>query len=304
MSRALQLFCHTFSAMGGPCEFKLYCASSQSAAAIFDELESEVRRLEAKYSRYLSSSIVSKINSQSGSCCPVDLDTETFGLLQYADQMFIQSGGMFDASSGVLRRVWNFKEGRLPSSSAIEAILPLVNWNNVSFTQQGVSLKVSGMEVDFGGFGKEYATDLCAVRAESQGIKHGLVNLGGDIRAIGPHPDGKPWQVGIQHPRRMGEPIATVALYQGALATSGDYERYMVVDGVRYSHLLNPKTGQPLELAYCSASVIAETCLVAGSFTTLTLLLSSEDPSWLSSSGLPYLLIDQSMQLSGSITLV
>jgi thiamine biosynthesis lipoprotein len=133
------------------------------------------------------------------------------------------------------------------------------------------------------------------------GVFHGLVNLGGDVRIVGPHPDGSPWKVGIQHPRHPAAPIATVDMSEGAIATSGDYERFMIIDGVRYCHLLNPKTGQSIQPAYASISVIAGQCLVAGSFSTIAMLKSTEDTSWIAGGGLPYLAIDQRMGMSGTV---
>lgn len=157
------------------------------------------------------------------------------------------------------------------------------------------------MELDFGGYVKEYTADCVADLCRASGIEHGLVNLGGDIHVIGPHPDGSPWQVGIQHPRDPNAAIARIPLAQGAIATSGDYERYMMLEGTRYCHLLHPITGHSLHPAFASISVVAARCLIAGSFTTIALLKSPEEPQWLSEQGLPYLTTDQQLQLGGSL---
>ena len=157
------------------------------------------------------------------------------------------------------------------------------------------------MEIDFGGFVKEYAADVLATLCVDHGVKYGLINLGGDIKVIGPHPDQKPWRVGIQHPRKPGNAIATLEMMAGGIATSGDYERYMIIDGKRYSHLLNPTTGQSIAPYYASVSVVADACLLAGSFASIAMLKSQEDRHWLDDVGVPYLSVDQNMELSGSL---
>lgn len=297
----MKLFEHAFHAMGGPCEFKLYSDSSSFVKEVFHALENEVRRIEIKYSRYDNSSIVSKINLASGSGKYTPIDPETAGLVDYADKLYDQSNGLFDASSGVLRKAWDFKSGQLPENNELEQALALVGWENVEFDHEKIRLLKPGMEIDFGGFGKEYATDKCTVIANSMGIQHGLINLGGDLRVLGKHPDNSPWIVGIQHPRKKDIAIANIELHQGAIATSGDYERFMIIDGCRYCHLLNPTTGMSIQPAFASVSVIADACLIAGSFSTLSMLKSTDNPNWIESVGLPYLSIDQNLVASGSI---
>lgn len=300
----LQLFEFTFTALGGPCEFRLYANSKKQANQTHIALQSEVRRIEKKYSRYDPNSVVSRVNQSAGTDKPVAIDEETAGLLHYADQMFDQSEGLFDPTSGVLRRAWNFKSGKLPSQEELDALLPIINWKLVNFDRERVALTKPGMEIDFGGFGKEFTTDLCAVKAQNCGIEHGLINLGGDIRVIGPHPNGEPWIVGIQNPRNptSKQEIARVNLHKGAIATSGDYERFMILDGIRYCHLLNPKTGMSIQPAFSSVSVLADSCLIAGSFSTLGMLNSPSKPNWIEQAGLPYLCIDQKLSIRGSIS--
>lgn len=133
------------------------------------------------------------------------------------------------------------------------------------------------------------------------GFQFGLVNLGGDVHVLGPHPDGRPWRIGIQHPRFPNKPIASIDIVKGAIATSGDYERYMVVDGKRYSHLLNPSSGKSIRPYFASISVIAEHCLIAGSFSTIAMLKSEKEKNWISDKGVPYLTVDQKMILSGTV---
>ncbi len=287
--------------MGSPCEIRLYCANQKEARACYEVMLEEVKRLESKYSRYTEDSITTKINRAAGTHTAVEVDSETIALLHYAEQLYQQSDGLFDITSGVLRQAWNFKANTLPTNEAIDSLLPKVDWRLVEISENSVRLPKEGMEIDFGGYVKEFTTDTVSVKALDFGIRSGMVNLGGDIRALGPHPDGSPWRVGIQHPRIPQTPIAIVDLHQGALATSGDYERYMVVDGVRYCHLLDPQTGWSLQPEYTSVSIIAESCLIAGSFSTITLLKSQSEPDWVHESGLPHLLIDKELAPSGTI---
>jgi len=147
------------------------------------------------------------------------------------------------------------------------------------------------MEIDFGGIGKEYAADRAATVCVEHGILHGLVNLGGDVRATGPQPDGAPWRVGIRHPRRDGLAIATVLLESGAVATSGDYERYVEIEGRRYCHILDPRTGLPVT-HWQSVSVVAPLCVMAGSCATIAMLLERDGQTFLREQGFRYLAVN------------
>lgn len=291
----------SFKAMGSPCELQLYIKEGTDPDAIFQDLIGEVVRFEDKYSRYKSNSVISQINASAGSGTVVPIDAEAAKLFDYADALYQQSDGLFDITSGVLREVWDFRSADLPSESDIEAVLPLIGWHYVERDDGHVYLPREGMQVDFGGFGKEYAVDLLASRCVDNDIQHGMVNLGGDVRVIGPHPDGAPWRIGIQHPRAHGKTIAIIDLHGGAVATSGDYERFMLIDGRRYCHLLDPKTGHSLEPEFASVSVLADSCLLAGSFSTLAMLMREGAAEWLQSTGLPHLLVDKTLALSGSI---
>ena len=148
-----------------------------------------------------------------------------------------------------------------------------------------------GMEIDFGGFGKEYAADRAAAVLMSYGLHHGFVNLGGDVVVTGPQANGEPWRLGIRHPRQANEVIAGLPISSGAVATSGDYERFLEFDGRRYSHILDPQTGRSVH-GLQSVSVIAPTCLVAGSISTIAMLKGDVDGrNWLETSGCQYIAV-------------
>ncbi|HSW11343.1 MAG TPA: FAD:protein FMN transferase [Solimonas sp.] len=291
---------HPFHALGGPCSLQLHAADAAQLQRAAAAAEAEVRRIETKYSRYREDSVLSRINASAGDAQGVTVDAETAALLDYATAAHEQSEGLFDASSGVLRRAWDFKAKQLPQQAQLDALLPLVGWQRLLWQSPRIVLPLRGMELDFGGFGKEYAADRAAAVLQAAGIRHALVELGGDIRVLGPQPDGAPWRIGIRHPRAPESAIATVELVGGAIASSGDYERYFERDGRRYSHILDPRTGWPVE-SYAGISVLAEQCLVAGTATTIALLKGREGRDWLQELGLPWLLIDAAGKLEGSL---
>ncbi len=222
-------------------EIQVHHADAAVAKRAADAAIAEVARIEAKYSRYKADSVVSRINAAAGAA-PVPIDEETRALLLFADACWQQSQGLFDATSGVLRRAWDFNAKHVPSAAELAPLLRLVGWSRVELTETTVRLPLVGMELDFGGFGKEYAVDRAALFMQAGGVKSALVNLAGDLAALGPQPGDAPWRVGIRHPRRDGELIASLDLLGGAIATSGDYERFMEVDGVRHCHILGPRT--------------------------------------------------------------
>jgi FAD:protein FMN transferase len=293
----MQRFRYTFRAMACDNVIEMFCADKLLADDAAAQTIAEVTRIEAKYSRYRDDSVVANINRAAGQN-PVEVDAETALLLDYADACFHQSDGLFDITSGVLRKVWNFKSGAMvavPSAQELARILGLIGWNRVKRTRgptgaQLVMLPDAGMELDFGGFGKEYAADRAAAILLSLGMNHAFVNLGGDVVVTGPQTNGDAWQLGIQHPRIPGEVIASLPIHTGAIATSGDYERYAIINGVRHSHLLNPRTGLPVQ-GLQSATVFAPACLVAGSIATIA-MLKSGSKTWLRNSGADYLAVD------------
>ena len=179
----------------------------------------------------------------------------------------------------------------MPARDALEPLLALVGWDKVERANGAVRLPLKGMEIDFGGFGKEYAADLAATVLVENGITSGYVNLGGDIRAVGPDLDGKPWMIGIQNPRQKGAIVAKVGISKGAITTSGDAEKYIEVGGRRYCHILNPKTGMSVNY-WASATIQAPTALLAGALSTIAMLKEAAAIDAFKNSIAPYLFID------------
>ncbi len=245
------------------------------AERIARSVESEARRIEVKFSRYRERSVVSEINRNAGRT-PVAVDDETAMLVRSALDLTRLTGGRFDPTVGALRRVWDFRSGRVPSDEEISTHLPLVNAGAVSTRDRTVFLRRPGMEIDLGGVGKEYAVDRAAELLKAEGIHAGIVTFAGDVRTIGHRGDGRPWKVGVADPRNPGRfPFSIRVIGDAGIATSGDYERSFVKNGVRYHHILDATTGWPAR-GVASATVVAATAFRAGCYSTAALLLGEE----------------------------
>jgi thiamine biosynthesis lipoprotein len=279
-----------FAAMASDCEIRVAAASASEAQALAQAAIAEVRRIETTYSRYRPDAIVGRINAAAGGDW-VAVDAETDALFDYAATLFEVSGGRFDITSGVLRRAWDFRVARVPDESVLAPLRRLIGWQKVERAPGRIRLPLAGMEIDFGGFGKEYAADRARALLAGQGVRHGYVNLGGDLHVIGPQPDGQPWRIGIQDPRAPKRLAASIPVQRGALATSGDYERYFELDGRRYCHILDPTTGYPVR-HWRSVSVLAPLAIAAGSHATLAMLHGAAGLALLQDSALPFLAID------------
>jgi FAD:protein FMN transferase len=296
----LKYFRCEFQAMGTRCDIQLFSRTAEAAKNAADAAIADVQRLEARYSRYKTDSFLSEINRAAAVGGSISVDKETASLLDYALTCYQQSDGLFDITSGILRRAWKFDQGKLPEQALIDGLLDKVGWHKVTWKKDKLKFSVPGMEIDFGGVVKEYAVDRAAALCYAQGIKHGVINLGGDIKVIGPRADGNPWRVGIQHPRNKGAVLDNLLLNEGALACSGDYERCIVINGVRYGHVLNPKTGWPVR-HLASVSVVGDFCVVAGSASTIAMLKEDKGPDWLKNLRLPHLWVDVNGETGGTL---
>ncbi len=289
---------HAFQAMGSRCELLLHSKSASDGEHLAQAAVAEVRRLESKYSRYRDDSVVSAINRVAAELDParrvIDLqdDDETCLLLDYADTAHANSDGLFDITTGVYRQAWDFSSNRLPDAERLRACRDRVGWEQVRWQRPRLRFTRAGMELDFGGFVKEYAVDRVVNLLRAGGVSSGYVDLGGDIGVLGPQPDGSPWHIGVRHPRAPQQAAAAVDIRDAAIASSGDYERFMIIDGVRYCHILQPATGQPVR-HFAAVSVIAPQCLVAGTCSTVAMLMEERGLAWLQQLGLPYVAIAQ-----------
>ncbi|BDY04413.1 FAD:protein FMN transferase [Ferrimonas sp. YFM] len=272
-----------FQAMACRCELLIRTGDHALAQQALGLAAQETLRIEHKFSRYRTDGVCHRLNHSQGR--PASIDRETHQLLSLAETAWRLSDGLFDITSGVLGRVWRFDgSDRLPCPEQVAALLPLIGWDKVVLKQQNVTL-APGTALDFGGLGKEYAVDrvLALIRHHWPQLEL-LVNFGGDIAAS---PTQLPWRIGISPVNSNAAPV-TLTLSRGAIATSGDAERFLMRDGKRISHILNPKTGHPVTDAPSSVTVQAERCTDAGLIATLAMLQGAQAEHFLKAQGLPF----------------
>lgn len=281
-----------FEAMASPCELLLEGVDEATARAQLRRAQAEALRIEQRFSRYREDSVVARLYAGRNTWQWVD--EETALLLDFAAQCHALSGGLFDITSGVLRHAWRFDGGtQVPSAAAVAALRPRVGWHRLRWQRPRLWLP-EGMELDFGGIGKEYAVDRTLALLQAAVPAPTLVNFGGDLACSGPRADGSAWQVGIEQPTgTAGEPVAAAVLQlrQGALATSGDARRFVWHEGRRLGHVLDPRSGWPVEGAPRSVTVAAPRCVEAGLLSTLALLRGPGAAAWLREAAVPHALI-------------
>ena len=289
--------------MGGPASLAI-CHDAECTREVQDLIkiiEQDTAALETKYSRYRADSLISRINSKAGDGEFVAIDAETLSLLNFCAVLHEQSHGLFDPTSGVLREVWDFQLGIAKDLSLLPQLLEKVGWQKVEIRDQQLRLSQEGMSLDLGGIVKEYAVDKAMAAIREAGFSNAIVELAGDVMAIGGRNNNEPWQVGICDPTNPSEALISIELVDAALASSGSYRRFIEVDGERFSHFLLPLSGMPIK-GPRSVSVIANTCITAGAIATVACLkpLADLEP-WLEASQLPWLSVSEEGLMSGPI---
>lgn len=275
-----------FQAMASPCEVLVEGAGEAQARTLAALAQREAQRIEHKFSRYRDGSVVAAVHAARGR--RIELDAEAADLVDYAAACHALSGGRFDITSGVLRTAWRFDgSDRLPAPAEVAALLPRVGWQRVDWQRPFLRLP-EGMEIDFGGIGKEYAVDRVLALLQAQEALPMLVNFGGDLAVSGPRADAGAWQVGIERPGSEQAAALLLELRAGALATSGDTRRFLLKDGVRYGHILDPHDGWPVRDAPRSVTVAAGRCSEAGTLATLAMLQGAQAEGWLAAQRVPH----------------
>jgi thiamine biosynthesis lipoprotein len=275
-----------FDSMGSPCEVLCETDDSGFARRLAEFARSEAARIDRKFSRYRPDSFVHALHASRGK--RVEVDEETARLLDYGASLWALSEGRFDLTSGALRHAWRFEEGICEADPAlIPALLGRIGWQRVKWENPFITLP-EGMEIDFGGIGKEYAVDRVADWAASRSDCPVLVNFGGDLRCSGAAPQSGAWTVGIESIEHAGQAVKRIELQSGALATSGDARRSIVIDGVRYGHIFDARTGWPTPETPRSITVAAATCSQAGSYSTLAMLHGAAAEALLESEAVRY----------------
>jgi thiamine biosynthesis lipoprotein len=277
--------------------------SDNDPVHIFGQISDELKRLESKYSRYNPLSLLSTINKNSGLNIPTEIDSETYALLNYAKTCYELSEGSFDITSGIFRKIWKFgSDGnifQLPKETEVSNLLPFVDFKRIIYDKTSIKIP-KGMEIDLGGIVKEYAVDCLGTKLINMKVTSGLLEFGGDIFCIGPHPDGTPWKVGIQDPFLKNTPIAVASLHHGALASSGNYERCQILDDKLVHHIIDAKNGYPVE-GLVTCSVFAPHCVVAGSLATIGMLKGKTATEWLRNQHAEYFAVDNTGKVDSNI---
>lgn len=266
-------------ALGTKCEVQYACADAGAARAFEAAVTGWVAAFEAKYSRFRPDSLVSRINMAAGRAW-VDIDEEMERFLDLCQSLHFMTQGLLDVTALPLMRVWDYKAvvPRIPSAAEIAEARQLVGWEKVEREKGRVRLPKAGMAIDFGGWGKEYAVDAVAGIARLHHITCALVDFGHDIHTIGKAP-GKPgWHVGLEDPTRPGVACwGSIALVNRSVASSGDYLRGFTVGGIRYGHIVDPRTGYPVAHGGRQVTVIAPTCLQAGILSTTAFIMKPQE---------------------------
>jgi thiamine biosynthesis lipoprotein len=265
----------SFPALGTVCEVQYAAPGGDAQAAEFERAAvAWVNAFEAKYSRFRPDSLISRINAAAGREWVV-VDAEMEGLLKLCDTLHFMTQGVLDPTALPLIQLWNYKAEtpRIPPAAEIAAARSLVGWKKIQRAPGKVFLPERGMALDFGGFGKEYAVDITAQIAVDHGIQNALVDFGHDLRAVGTPPGRPAWHIGLEDPTRPGVAAGSIAVVGKGVASSGDYLRCFVIEGKRYGHIIDPRTGWPVSNSCMQSTVIAGSCLQAGVLSTTAFVL-------------------------------
>jgi thiamine biosynthesis lipoprotein len=261
---------------------RMCLGTSKNPYTLFDAMIREVKRIEGKFSFRDKSSIISEINNNGDSWTFVD--EETRFILERSYELALITNGAFDPALGSLNMLWGFDHidqedfsFRVPNDKEIEDALRSSGYENLEISEDSVRIR-NGALLDLGGIVKGYAIDRCVqIAKELDTDATGYVDIGGDIGIIGAKFGGSDWVIGVQHPREEGveKAISTVFMKTGGIATSGDYQRYFIIEGIRYHHIIDPETGKPAT-GTVSSSVIASNSMDSDALATAAFVLGSD----------------------------
>ncbi len=268
----------TFQAMSTVCRVHFRAPTAGLARDFQDAALRWVAGFEAQYSRFIPNSLIGRINAAAGRDW-VEVDAETDALFNLCQEMIFFTRGAFDPSSLPLIRLWNWKANPpvVPDAAQIQTARELVGWRKLKRRRGAIHLPQAGMGLDLGGIGKEYAVDRVLMLAQQRGIENVLVDFGSDVRVHGEPPEQGAWHVGLEDPRQPGRCWTGVAVTNHAVATSGDYLRHFLHGGRRYGHILDPRTGYPVNNGTLAVSVVAPHCTLAGILATTACILPPQE---------------------------
>ena len=226
------------------------------------------------FSRTNPESDVSHINDSNGK--RTEVSTETSFLIGLSQQYCAKTDGKFDITIYPVSTLWNFENAVVPSSESIAEALPLINYNNV-IVEDGFVTVANGSKIDLGAVAKGYISNALKEYLTQVGVKNAIINLGGNVVLIGDNTNGKGYSVGLKNPKKTDSNIATLVMSDKAIVTSGTYERHFELDGINYHHILDPKTGYPVNNGISSMTIISDDATYADILSTACFLLGSED---------------------------
>ena len=265
--------------MGGRFDISIVAKDSLTAEQNINEVITEITRIENLISDWKPDSQVSQVNQNAG-IKPIKVDREVFELAQRALKLSEITNGGFDVSFAAMDRIWKFDGSmtEMPSAEAIKKSVEKVGYKNIILdsVQSTIFLKLKGMKIGFGALGEGYATDKCRTMMIAKGIEAGIVNGSGDMSTWGKQPNGQPWKIGITNPFKPEKLLAVVPLNQGAVTTSGSYEKFVIFNGKRYSHIINPATGYPAT-GLCSVTVFGPNAETANGLSTSMMVLGQTE---------------------------
>jgi FAD:protein FMN transferase len=266
-----------FQAMNTTCHVHFRAPNPTLARDVQQEVLQWVAWFEARYSRFIPDSLIGQINGAAGQRW-VEVDPETDALFNLCQEMIFFTRGVFDPTAMPLIRLWNWKANPpvIPDPAAIIAAQELVGWRRIQRRPGAIFLPKPGMCLDLGGIGKEYAVDRVLTMVRDRGIQSVLVDFGADVRVQGEPPEKGAWHIGLEDPNHPGKVWTGVTVTNHAVATSGDYLRHFLRDGRRYGHIIDPRSGYPVNNSIKAVSVIAPHCTVAGILSTSVFVLGPQ----------------------------
>lgn len=268
----------TESIMGTEVTITVVAKSGAEADAAIEAGMAEVRRFDRMMSLYKDDSEITRVNSAAGKN-PVTVSPEMIEVVEAALRVSDLTDGAFDVTTGPLIVLWQMrlKEGKVPTDKEIESIKSRVNYKNIVVNRKTSTLflRKPGMVMDLGGVAKGYAADKVADLLKKRGITNAIVALAGDIKVMGHRPDGSPWKIGVQHPREKDKILTVLELSDKYISTSGDYERFKIIQKKRYHHIIDPRTGKPSE-GVKSLTLIGDQGEVVDPITTALFILGTD----------------------------
>lgn len=276
LNHTTKVYSRVLKLMGNRFEISVISPDESVANAHIDAAVKEISRIEQLLTTYHPSSETSLINQYAGEK-PVKVNREVFDLISRSKKISVITQGAFDITYGsVDKRLWNFDKDMksLPDPVTAAKMVRLINHENVILNEKKctVFLKEKGMRIGFGGIGKGYAAEMAKRVLRQRGVESGVVNAAGDLTVWGRQANGKPWTIGIADPNAARQPFSALDITDMAVATSGNYEKFVVIDGKRYSHTIDPKTGLPVQ-GIKSVTIISPNAEIADAMATPVMIM-------------------------------